>query len=146
MNEKTSLRILNQNGIGYLIFILIATIVAYLMNNLDGFKLIKVNYFEPTIMISILVVFTLIGIPLGYLISRKKLKSINKDTDISQSIEAYKSAYSIRLGFIGGNALLCIVIYYGLNMPIVLIGLPVYFSIILIDRPKKLMLKKDFNG
>lgn len=138
MNKEKIFKSMKRYRVGYLIFIPIIGVVAFLMNTFEGYRFISFDGYDSTVMIGILIAFTIIGIPLIYFISSKKLNSLNQDDVFEHRLEIYKKAYYQRLGMIGGNAILCVITYYGLNMPIILFGLPIYLLILIIDNPTNL--------
>jgi hypothetical protein len=119
----------------YIILIPLFGLLAFLMNNIDGLRLIPYILDGQQIRIYVLIAFALISIPLGYFISFKKINSLKKEDDFLIKENIYRGSYIIRMAFIGGNALFCIVTYYGLNLTEILIGLPIYLLILLVDRP-----------
>lgn len=119
----------------YLILIPVLGLLAFLMNNIEGLRIIPFHLDYHPIRIYVPIAFALISIPLGYYISFKKINALKKEEDQLTKALLFRGSYYIRMGLIGGNALLCIVTYYGLNMTEILIGLPLYLLILIVDRP-----------
>lgn len=130
----------------YIILIPFLGLLAFLMNNIEGLRLIPF-YLDGTLTrIYVLIAFALISIPIGYFISFKKIRTLKKEEDNLIKGQLYRGSYSIRMGLIGGNAIFCIVTYYGLNVTEILIGLPIYMLFLIFDRPASLeKLKQVIN-
>lgn len=122
----------------YIILIPFLGLLAFLMNNVEGLRLIPF-YLDGTLTrIYVLIAFALISIPIGYFVSFKKISALKKEEDHLIKGQLYRGAYLIRMGIVGGNALFCIVTYYGLNVTEILIGLPIYILLLIFDRPASL--------
>lgn len=135
MTTKELKKQLLQLWIVYLILIPVLGVLAFLMNNIEGLRFFPYNLDGHIVRIFVLVAFSLISIPLGYFVSFKKIRSLKKEEYAVNKAIMYKGSYFIRMGVIGGNALFCIITYYGLNMTEILIGLPTYMLILIFDKP-----------
>ena len=119
----------------FLIEIPALALLAYLMNNIDGFRFIPFELDDPMVRIYILIAFAVTSIPMGYFMAMKKIRSLKNENEPLAKAMKYKGIYSIRIAVVNGNAFFCIFTYYGLDMPVILAGIPVYLLILLFDKP-----------
>ena len=119
----------------FLIEIPALALLAYLMNNIDGFRFIPFELDGPMVRIYVLVAFAVTSIPMGYFMAMKKIRLLKSESEPLTKALKYKGIYSMRTAVVNGNAFFCIVTYYGLDMPIILAGIPLYMLILLFDKP-----------
>ncbi len=135
MTAKELKKQLQLTWTAYIILIPFLGLLAFLMNNVEGLRLIPF-YLDGTLTrIYVLIAFAIVSIPIGYFASFKKISALKKEEDHLIKGHLYRGSYTLRMGIIGGNALFCIVTYYGLNVTEILIGLPIFMLFLIFDRP-----------
>jgi hypothetical protein len=90
-------------------------------------------------------ILVLIFIPMGFVLFKKRLKSITEDTDINSKLRLYNVLVIQRIAFIVGvtifSAIAFLITLYSLYLAYILISLVFYFLIY----PTKDRIKKDLN-